>query len=203
MNPSDPNPERLERVKEILSDSYPRTAKGEEREGLPDRVLVELGNRNPGADKARAGGGSFREKLRALLSGPQMVGLGAAAVLIVSAVLVLRPPDDGGGQVMRSGGGDVSGPPQVVLYRLSAGQLESLRESPYFRSGQLLEVPPGGDLQWVLDQQRDSPLVLVDGETGEISAPLWAAGEVYSFVPGTSDLQDLILEFLESLPEQP
>ena len=113
------------------------------------------------------------------------------------------PRDDGGGQVTRSSGGDVSGPPVVVLYGLSGGQASAMRESGYFRPEQLVEVPTGGDLQGALDEHGDSSLVLVDGENGEISAPLHPDLGVIPFNSGTPDLSDFVLEFLGSLPPEP
>ncbi len=200
MNSSDPT-DRLERMKKVLGESYPRVIDERRKDPLPASVRAELGaTSGSGAPKS-----GWAERLLSWLRGPQLVALGAAAVVVLVAVIALGPADkdDGAGQAMRSGGGTASAPPVVVLRGLDEAQLAALRDSGYFRPEQLLVVPAGMDLPTFLAGNRQPNLILVDASAGEISAPF--AGDsgpaAVPFEPGESDLAPLLLDMLADLPE--
>lgn len=204
MNPTDPS-DRAERMKKILADSYPRVAEGHRKEPLPESVRAALaGNPRPETKAV-----PFFEKLLSLLRGPQLAGLGAAAVLVIAAVVLTRPPveinnpGNGGTDTMRSGGGVVSEPSLIVLHALTEPQSAALQSSGYFQPEQLLVAPTEGDLAAFLASKRRPNLVLADGDTGEISAPF--AGEdapaPVAFASDDNDLAPLLLDMLAQLPE--
>ena len=204
MNPTDPS-DRAERMKKVLADSYPRVAEGHRKEPLPESVRAALAGNPRTAPKSVP----FIEKLLSLLRGPQLAGLGAAAVLIIAAVVLTRPPADigntgnGGTDTIRSGGGAVSEPSLIVLHALTEPQSAALRSSGYFRPEQLLVTPAEGDLAAFLETMRRPNLVLADGDTGEISAPF--AGDdgpaPVPFANDDTDLAPLLLDMLAELPE--
>ncbi|WP_193213830.1 hypothetical protein [Luteolibacter marinus] len=203
MNPSDPS-ERLERMKQVLADSYPRVSGQHGREPLPESVRVALGGQVRSApDKV-----PFFEKLFSLLRGPQLAAVAVTAMLVIAAVILTRPPsgvETGGskGQDFRSGGGTAGLPSLVVLHQLGAAQTEALESSGYFRPEQLAVVPAGDDLAAFLESNKRPNLLLVDGATGEITAPF--AGDTgpaaISFAGDETDLAPRILDLLAELPE--
>lgn len=204
MNPADPS-ERLERMKKVLADSYPRVAEGHRKEPLPGSARAALAG-NPRTEPKAL---SFFEKLLSLLRGPQLAALGSAAVLVIAAVVLTRPPADtgntgiGGTDTMRSGGGAVSEPSLIVLHALTEPQSAALLSSGYFRPEQVLVAPADGDLTTFLETKRRPNLVLADGDTGEISAPFAGLDgpSPISFTSDDTDLAPLLLDMLAKLPE--
>lgn len=200
MNPTDPS-ERVERMKKILADSYPRVAEAHLKEPLPSSARAALAG-NPRTEPKPI---SFIEKVLSLLRGPQLTAIGAAAVLVIAAIVMTRPPADIGNNrdTMRSGGGSVSEPSLIVLYSLTESQSAALMSSGYFRPEQLLVAPANGDLTDFLESKRRPNLILADGATGEITAPF--AGEdapaPVSFASHDADLAPLLLDMLAKLPE--
>lgn len=201
MNPSDPS-ERIERMKRVLADSYPRVAEGRAKEPLPESVRAAL--RGPAVRETAAA--PFLERLLSFFRGPQLAALGLTAVLVIAAVLNFGPRENGAGNTtdtMRSGGGTAGLPSLVVLHGLSAEQTAALQASGYFRPEQLLAVPAGQDVAAFLEAQRRANLVLVDGTKGTISAPFAAADgpAATAFAGGETDLAPLVLDMLAKVPQ--
>jgi hypothetical protein len=199
------NPERLERLKQVLADSYPERPDERTREPLPESVRDAL--RGGTAARAEAAKAPLMERLLSVFRGPQLMALGAAAVVVLVAVIALNPPGPpdapgDGGKTMRSTGNGAGLPSVVVLHGLDDARAAALEESGYFREDQLLKPGPDTDLDAFLKTHRRPNLVLVDGTAGEISTPFAADPDkvVVSFDVG-DDLADAILEILANLPE--
>jgi len=201
MSPSNQPSPRVERMKKMLAESFRSRTEDQRNEPLPASVRAALSGTVRSAERKIP----FHEKLLSWLRGPQLIALGAAAVVIIFATVQFRPADDdggGGGLTMRSGGGAVSGPPVIVLQGLSGEQIAALRDSGYFRPEQLL-VAPAANAPGFLEENRRPNLVLINGESGEISAPFAGADgpEPILFPPGETDLAPLLLDMLANLPE--
>ncbi|BCX48239.1 hypothetical protein HAHE_21470 [Haloferula helveola] len=209
MNPSDSN-DRIERLKQVLADSYPQRAEGRAKEPLPESVLAALEGREARTPSPTVAKASFFEKVAAMFRTPQLAAVGMAAVVVIAAVWIFNPfgstttdPGPGPGpQDFRSPGGD-SKASIVIVTGLSDEQVSELQDSGYFREDQLVVVPSDSDLQSALEANRRPNLVLVDGGIGEISTPF--AGDdgpdALAFSSDDDDLAELILETLAELPE--
>lgn len=199
--------ERLERLKQLLADSYPSRA--EKPEPLPESIRAALRGGSAPPVRAASVKAPLLERLLSLFRGPQLVALGAVAVVVLVAVIALNPPGTstdgtGNGTTMRSTGSEAGLPPVVVLHGLDPALAEELETSGYFREGQLLRVDPDGDLTAFLESHRRPNLVLVDGSKGgmvELSAPFAGddARTPVAFGPD-EDLAGSILEILAGLP---
>lgn len=201
MNPSDPS-ERVERMKQVLADSYPRAAAGQRKEPLPESVRAAL--RGPAVRETSSV--SLLDRLLSFFRGPQLAAIGVTAVLVIVALLALGPPEQDakdGTDTMRSGGGSVSLPSLVVLHGLSAEQSAALQSSGYFRPEQLLAVPAGQELAAFLEANRRPNLIVVDGTKGTITAPFAAAEgpAAMTFTGGETDLAPQVLDMLAKVPQ--
>jgi|GEM_PF-4163428 len=207
MDHSDTN-ERIERLKQVLADSYPQQAEGQEREPLPESIRAALRGERVAEPRPEPLKASWIERLGNFFRTPQLAAVAATAMVVLLAVLVLNRPGlstaggPDGGQDIRSTGPDAGLPSVVVLHRLGDDRAAELESSGYFREGQLLRVPDGTELGAFLESQRRPNLVLVDGETGEISTP-FAGDGTSAAVPfaAADDLAGRILDALSELPE--
>lgn len=201
MNTNDPD-HRLERVKQVLADSFPRTADGQEKEPLPASVRAAL--QGPAARETAPG--SFVERVLAWFRGPQLAAVAVTAVLVLVAVLQFGAEDPAApdtADTTRSGGGSTELPPVIVLHGLSTEQVEGLKASGYFRPEQLLVVPAGDALGAFLESHRRPHLVLVDGTGGEITLPFAGDGApaATALPADNGELAPLLLDLLGSLPD--
>lgn len=201
MNTNDPD-KRLERMKQVLGDSFPRTADGQEKEPLPASVRAAL--QGPAARETAPA--SFVERVLAWFRGREFAAVAVTAVLVLFAVVQFGPgdkPATGTTDTMRSGGGTTEQPPVIVLHGLSAEQMEGLKASGYFRPEQLLVVPAGETLDGFLESHRRPHLVLVDGTGGKITLPFAGDGApAATAIPADSgELAPLLLDLLGNLPD--
>lgn len=202
MNPSDPS-ERVERMKQVLADSYPRVAEGQRKEPLPESVRSAL--RGPAVRETPSA--SFLDRLLSFFRGPQLAAIGVTAVVVLVAVFTLGPREqdakDGPDTMRSTGGGTVSLPSLVVLHGLSAEQSAALQASGYFRPEQLLAVPAGQELAAFLEANRRPNLIVVDGTQGTISAPFATAEgpAAMTFTSGETDLAPPVLDMLAKVPQ--
>jgi hypothetical protein len=201
MNTNDPD-KRLERMKQVLAESFPRTAEGQEKEPLPASVRAAL--QGPAARETAPV--SFVERVLAWFRGPQLAMVAVTAVLVLFAVVQFGPgdkPATGGTDTMRSGGGTAELPPVIVLHGLSSEQVDGLKASGYFRPEQLLVVPAGEALDGFLESHRRPQLVLVDGTGGEITLPFAGeGGPAATAIPADNgELAPLLLDLLGNLPD--
>jgi hypothetical protein len=203
MNAPD-NQDRLERLKQVLADSYPQRPDERTREPLPESVRAVL--RGGTESRAEAAKAPLMERLLSFFRGPQWMALGAAAVVVLVAVIALNRPADpttpGTGNTMRNTGNGAGLPSLVVLHELDDARATALKDSGYFRDDQLLRVAPGADLTAFLESHRRPNLVLVDGATGEISTPFAGDSSAAPISFGSEDdLTDPLLEILATLPK--
>jgi len=188
--------DRLERVKEALAQSYSRV-RDEDREPLPSAAREILAKQEASIQERKT---SWWQRLHRFFQGPQLIGLGAAAMLVVAAVIMFprggADPTVPKGQPMRSGGDSQEASLLVVLKDLDPTQVQAIRESGYFRENQLLELAASGSLE----SYRDRQLVLVDGASGEISTPFAELPIKESFSTEDPELASLILDIIAELP---
>jgi hypothetical protein len=191
--------DRLERVKEALAQSYARV-RDEDREPLPSAAREILEKLEMPVQQREA---SWWQRLHRFFQGPQLIGLGAAAMLVVAAVIMLPRGTvepgitrGGGGQTMRSGDDTREASLLVILKDLDPTQVQAIRESGYFRDQQIFEMTSGGNLE----KYRDRQLVLVDGASGEISTPFAELPIKESFSTKDPELASLILDIIAELP---
>lgn len=201
MTPSDPSPERRDRMKQVLADSYPRVAKGN-REPLPDSVLSEITGKRTAAEPARAEG--IIARLSALFRSPAALGLGAAAALVLVAVITFYPTDKNGPDQMRTT--DLPSPDAalVLLHDLTESQLEEFRL--FFQPNQLVIVGPNETLDAVIATLKERPrLIVVDGITETISTPFAGpdAPPPITFSPGQGGLPTIVLDLDGDLSADP
>ena len=193
------SPDKIERMKEVLADSYPKTAE-KDRQALPAAARQLLEKNSPG--KAAEETQSLWQRLREFLRGPQLIGLGAAAVLVVVVALQLggdpaTDPTDPNGTSFRSGAGDNLPSMLVVMKNLNDEQAEAIRSSGYFRDEQLLVLEAEDDLQ----EYRDHQVVLVDGSIGEITTPFAVTKFTEKIESDPEDLPTQVLDLLSAITE--
>lgn len=202
MNSNDPD-KRLERMKQVLADSFPRTADGQEKEPLPASVRAAL--QGPAARETAPA--SFIERVLAWFRGREFAAVAVTALLVLFAVVQFGPGDKpaagNGTDTMRSGGGTTEQPPVIVLNGLSTEQVDGLKASGYFRPEQLLVVPAGETLDAFLESHRRPHLVLVDGTGGQITLPFAGdSGPEATAIPADEgELAPLLLDLLGNLPD--
>lgn len=184
-------------MKEVLAESYPQVDE-ENRESLPPAALEIL----KGSSQSAPEKSSWPDRLRSLLHGPQLMGLGAAAVLILSVVFLYpRHHDTPGNEPntvnMRSGQGGEIQTLIVVLRGLTPEQISAVQESGFFKEPQLLILKTGETLPANLANQ----LVVVDGSQSLISSPSHQEliGE-HQLPEDIQDLPSLLLDLIAELP---
>lgn len=193
------SPDKIERMKEVLADSYPKTAE-EDRRPLPAAAKQLLEKSSPKTTEADSQ--SLWQRLREFLRGPQLIGLGAAAVLVIMVALQFAgdPPietTDPTGTSFRSGGGEELPAQLVVLRNLSDQQVGLIQGSGYFQKEQVLVLDADDDFQ----NYRDHQVVLLDGSTGEITTPFASTKFTQSMASDPDDLVSQILDVLATFTD--
>lgn len=165
---------RIERLKEVLSSSYPRVEKGSDPVPLPASVITRL--HPEGQQKVK-----ILSKMKVLFSRPAMM-VGATAVLMTCAVFLLKtdpaPVDQGGG--IRSGG-ETATTPQLILIDPSAETLARFKASGYFPDTLLTAATsysPDGDPAIVLNWKDRTVTSFVPGEEPRSEAMAQDDGDV-------------------------
>ena len=188
------SPDKIERMKEVLADSYPK-APEEERQALPAaaRQLLEKSSPETLVEDSQ----SLWQRLREFLRGPQLIGLGAAALVVVMAALHFagKPPteiSDPSGTSFRSGAGEELPDMLVVMTRLNEEQTDAIQNSGYFRKEQLVTLGADDDLE----QYKDHQVVLIDGASGEITTPFSDTVSTQSMASNPDDLASQVLDVL-------
>lgn len=213
-NSPTPDPERLERVKEVLAESFPQVP-AHAQESLPESVLRELGvsERESARSAKPAPSESFLDRLLQWMRGPQALGAGAVALLLIGVLVFLPareeggggdpvvPGDGGAGRVLRSPVKKVTGPSMIVFHGVLAERVQEIVDSEIFRPEHMVTVEEGADLEAVLTEHRRLNLVLVDGTVGEVSLPFYSGDDLKPIaLTPELELLDEVLRFLAKLP---
>ena len=193
------SPDKIERMKKVLADSYPKPAEND-RQALPAAARQLLEKSSPQTTDADSQ--SIWQRVREFLRGPQLIGLGAAAIVVIMATLhfVSKPPTeitDPSGPSFRSGAGDELPDMIVVMKNLNEQQTEAIKNSGYFREEQLVILGTEDDLQ----EYRDHQVVLVDGTSGEITTPFSPTGSTQSMESDPDELASQVLDVLATFTD--
>ena len=188
------SPDKIERMKEVLADSFPKTAE-EDRQALPAAARQLLEKSSPAATE-EAHTQSIWQRVGEFLRGPQLIGLGAAALVVVMATLHFSNPSttetpEPSGPSFRSGSGEDLPAQLVVLKNLSANQTKAIQDSGYFQKEQVVIL---GTEE--LETYQDHQVVLVDGTTGEITTPFATTTSPQTMA---SDLDELVSQIVDAL----
>lgn len=171
------NDPRIERLKEVLSSSYPRFDQSNQLVPLPQSVLARL---HPKAE--------LKKPLLAKLIGSLARPMPALAIVTVCAFLIFRPdpvsptPDSG----LRSGG-ETASTPELILINASAATLEKFQLSGYFPENLLrnfTSYTPG-----------NTPAIVLNWKTGTMTRYL--AGEEPVSRPMTGNDAEVLEQVLE------
>ncbi|YCM44308.1 hypothetical protein V2O64_23675 [Verrucomicrobiaceae bacterium 227] len=192
------SPDKIERMKAVLAKSCPKPP-GEDRQALPAaaRQLLEKSSSNSSSGASL----SWWQRLQGILQGPQLIGLGAAAVLLIMVALHFsnKPPTEivnPKGQAMRSGGDEKLPALLVVLKNLNDQQAETIQSSGYFQEDQIVTLDAGDDLQ----KYRDHQVVLIDGASNKITTPFATTEFTQAMASDPDELVSQILAVLSTFP---
>lgn len=173
------NDPRIERLKEVLSASYPRVEDQAELEPLPQSVI----DRFQPAGKVRP---SFFFRFASWLAHP-LPALGVAAIAVLCAVFLNRPnlPKEAPGPDIRSKA-DSAAVPSLILVDAPDEVMKKFRASGYFPDELLSEAgsyTPG-----------EAPVVVLDWNTRTVIRHLPGKGTYKEEIPTDHDeLLELVL----------
>ena len=199
MKHSDPIPDHLKPVRDMLMDSADGPA-DDAPPAAPDDLLDDLEQvlTDTTATPASTGVGApgFLQKLTRFLASPAFGVAAALIVVLFIAVPLLQGPGDDPGR-MRNAGNPTGDAPRVVFTGADQEAYAALVDSDLFDSRALVRVATSGEADAI-----ESPKVVVDFK--ELTLRVFAAdgGVVHreQIVPGAS-LPGAIAEAISRLPE--